>query len=158
MIFGQIPWIIPFGKSRFFALFKTLFFSCKNHSFLSIISKTIFSDLICPKNRNEKNFDCWAKTEDYPLRKMSIFLDLSFGSRNLSFLSKIWKKMFSDLIIPKTKMKRNSIFGQKPWTNPLEKCRSWNFLTVHFSGLKIIFFLSTRSKNDLYRLVLYIKK
>ena len=48
--------------------------------------------------------------------------------------------MFSDLIIPKTKMKRNSIFGQKPWTNPLEKCRSWNFLTVQFSGLKIIFF------------------
>ena len=66
--------------------------------------------------------------------------------------------MFSDLIIPKTKMKRNSIFGQKPWTNPLEKCRSWNFLTVQFSALKIIFFLSTRSKSDLYRLVLSKKK
>ena len=37
-------------------------------------------------------------------------------------------------------MKRNSIFGQRPWTNPLEKCRSWHFLTVQFSRLKIIFF------------------
>ena len=71
---------------------------------------------------------------------LALFKTLLFGSRNLSFLSKIWKKMFSDLIIPKTKMKRNSIFGQKPWSNPLEKCRSWNFLTVQFSGLKIIFF------------------
>ena len=89
---------------------------------------------------------------------LALFKTLLFGSRNLSFLSKIWKKMFSDLIIPKTKMKRNSIFGQKPWTNPLEKCRSWNFLTVQFSGLKIIFFLSTSSKNDLNRLVLSKKK
>ena len=37
-------------------------------------------------------------------------------------------------------MKRNPIFGQKPWTEPLEKCRSWHFLTVQFSGQKIIFF------------------
>ena len=37
-------------------------------------------------------------------------------------------------------MKRNPIFGQKPWTKPLEKCRSWHFLTVQFSGQKIIFF------------------
>ena len=37
-------------------------------------------------------------------------------------------------------MKRNPILGQKPWTKPLEKCRSWHFLTVQFSGQKIIFF------------------
>ena len=37
-------------------------------------------------------------------------------------------------------MKRNPIFGQKPWTKPLEKCRSWHFLTVQFSDQKIIFF------------------
>ena len=43
-------------------------------------------------------------------------------------------------------MKRNSIFGQKPWTNSLEKCRSWHFLTVQFSGLKIIFFYQQDQK------------
>ena len=99
---------------------------------------------------------------DYPLTIMCIFwhfLKRYFsGLEIFLFYPKYEKKMFSDLIIPKTKMKRNSIFGQKPWTNPLEKCRSWNFLTVQFSGLKIIFFLSTSSKNDLYRLVLSKKK
>ena len=37
-------------------------------------------------------------------------------------------------------MKRSSIFGQKPWPNHLEKYRFWNFLELHFSGLKIILF------------------
>ena len=79
---------------------------------------------------------------DYPLTIMSIFwhfLKRYFsGLEIFLFYPKYEKKMFSDLIIPKTKMKRNSIFGQKPW--PLEKRRSWNFLTVQFSGLKIFFF------------------
>ena len=54
-----------------------------------------FSDLTCPKNTNEKNFDSWAKTEDYPLRKMSIFFrpfkTLVFWSKTYSFLSRISK-------------------------------------------------------------------
>ena len=30
----------------------------------------------------------------------------------------------------KTQMKRSSIFGQKPWTNPLEKYRFWDILEL----------------------------
>ena len=37
-------------------------------------------------------------------------------------------------------MKRSSIFGQKPWTNPLEKYPFWHFLELQFSGLKITLF------------------
>ena len=37
-------------------------------------------------------------------------------------------------------MKRSSIFGQKPWTNPLEKCSFRHFLELQVSGLKIILF------------------
>ena len=69
-MFGQKPWIIPFGKSRCFALFKTLYCWSKNSSFYPEYQKTIFSDLISPKNT---------------IRKISIF-------------------------------------GQKPWIIPLEKC------------------------------------
>ena len=76
MIFGQKLWILPFGKSPCFALLNTLFFWSKNRSFLSRISKTIFSDLISPKNTNKKNFDFWTKTMDYPFRKVAIFFDL----------------------------------------------------------------------------------
>ena len=38
--------------------------------------KTIFSGLIITKNPKEKKLDFWTKTEDYPLRTMSIFFDL----------------------------------------------------------------------------------
>ena len=37
-------------------------------------------------------------------------------------------------------MKNSSIFGQKPWTNPVEKCCFWHILELQVSGLKIILF------------------
>ena len=83
--------------------------------------------MIIPKNPNEKKFDFWTKTMDYLLRKMSIFLA---PFKTCIFWSKIFlfcqeyrkKKFFSDLITPKkNQMKRNSIFGQKPWIIPLGK-------------------------------------
>ena len=95
MIFGQKLWILPFGKSHCFALFKTLFFWSKNYSFSSPeYPKTIYSELISPKNTNKKNFDFWTKTMDYPLRKMSMFFrlfkTLVVWSKNF-FLSRISK-------------------------------------------------------------------
>ena len=89
----------------FLAFVKTLILWSKNHSFLSKISKTIFSDLIIPKNPNEKKFNFWTKTMDYPLRKMSIFLapfkTLIFWSKIILFYQEYRKKrFFSDLITP----------------------------------------------------------
>ena len=156
--FGQKPWTNLLGKIDFLALLRTIPFWSKNHSFLSKISKTISSDLIIPKKPNEKRFDFWTKTMDYPLTIMSIFwhfLKRYFsGLEIFLFYPKYEKKSFLTWSFQKTQMKRNPIFGQKPWTKPLEKCRSWHFLTVQFSGQKNHFFLSTTSTNDLYWLVL----
>ena len=72
---------------------------------------------------------------------LTLFRTLIFWSKNILFYPEYKKALFSDLITPKkTQMKRSSIFGQKPWTNPLEKCCFWHFLELQFSGLKIILF------------------
>ena len=74
LIFGKKPQIIPFGKSRCFALFKTFFFLVsESFFFIQNIKKQYF--LKSPKNTTKKNFDFWTKTMDYPLRKMSLFFD-----------------------------------------------------------------------------------
>ena len=53
----------------------------------------MFSDLIVPKNPEEKKFKFSTKTMDYPLKKMIIFLALFkaliFWSKNHSFLPRI---------------------------------------------------------------------
>ena len=54
-------------------------------------------------------------------------------------------------------MKRNPIFGQKPWTKPLEKCRSWHFLMVQFFGQKTIFFYPQDQKT-MFTNLFYPKK
>ena len=117
----------------------------KNHSFLSKISKTIFSALIIPKNPNEKKFDFWTKTMDYPLRKMSIFLapfkTLTFWSKIILFYQEYRKeRFFLTWLNQKNLHEKSSIFGQKPWTNPSEKCCFWHFIELQFSGVKIILF------------------
>ena len=127
MIFGQKLWILPFGKSHCFALFKTLFFWSKNYSFSSPeYPKTIYSDLISPKNTNKKNFDFWTKTMDYPLRKMFIFFrlfkTLDVWSR-FFFYPEYQKTIFSNIITSKTLVRKSLNFGQKPWTNLLGKGR-----------------------------------
>ena len=46
------------------------------------------------------------------------------------------KKRFSlTWLHQKNPNKKSSIFRQKPWTNPLEKCRFWHFFELQFSGL-----------------------
>ena len=57
--------------------FLKLYFSgLKIILFYQKYQKNIFSDLIIPKNPNEKKFHFWTIPEDYPLRKMSIFFVL----------------------------------------------------------------------------------
>ena len=127
MIFEQKPWIIPFGKSPSFDLLSTLFFWSKNRCFLSRISKTIFSEMISPKNTNKKNFDFWTKTMDYPLRKVAIFFDLlklQFSDlKFVLFYPEYKETIVSNIITSKTLMRKSLNFGQKPLTNLLEKDR-----------------------------------
>ena len=60
----------------FLSLLKLQYSGLKIILFYPEYQKTIFSDLISPKNTNKKKFDFWTKTMDYPPRTMSIFFDL----------------------------------------------------------------------------------
>ena len=73
--FNKKPWIIPqeIRNVYFLALFETLSFRSKNHSFLSKISINHLFWLDCTKkSKMKKKFQFSTKTMDYPLRKMSI--------------------------------------------------------------------------------------
>ena len=118
-IFGQKPWIIPFGKSPCFALLNTLFFWSKNRSFLSRISKTMFSDLISPKNTNKKNFDLWTKPWIIPLRNWPFFRPF----KTLLFRSKIYS--FS------SRIPRNDLFEHNFFKNTNEKKFEFWAKTMH---------------------------
>ena len=59
----------------FLSLLKLQYSGLKIILFYPEYQKTIFSDLISPKNTNKKKFDFWTKTMDYPPRKMFLFFD-----------------------------------------------------------------------------------
>ena len=136
----------------------TIPFWSKNHSFLSKISKTISSDLIIPKKPNEKKFDFWTKTMDYPLTIMSIFwhfLKRYFsGLEIFLFYPKYEKKCFLTWSFQKNPNEKKSDF----WTKTMDQAlRKMSFLALFNGSIfwsKNHFFPSTRSKNNLYWLVL----
>ena len=153
MILGQKPWIIPLGKCPCFALLNTLFFWSKNRSFLSRISKTIFSDLISPKNTNKKNFDFWTKTMDYPLWKVAIFFDLFqfSGLKFILFYPEYKETIFSKIITSKTPMRKNLNFGQNHALTFQKEIDFLALLTKLPFWSKNHSFLSKISKNHLSR-------
>ena len=56
--------ITPLKNVHFLAFVKTSIFWSKNHSFLSTISKTTFSDMISVEKADIKKFDFWTKSMD----------------------------------------------------------------------------------------------
>ena len=60
-MFGQKPWIIPFGNLAVLHFLKLYIAGLKIVLFYPEYQKTIFSDLISPKNTNRKYFDFWPK-------------------------------------------------------------------------------------------------
>ena len=125
-MFGQKPWTIPFGKSRCFTLSKNLYCWSKIVLFYPEYQKTIFSDLISPKNTNRKYFDFWPKKWIISLEK-TIFADLlklQFSGLKFNFFYPEYPEtIFSNITSSKTLMRKSLNFGQKPWTNLLEKGR-----------------------------------
>ena len=69
--FGTKTMDYPLKKmSLFFEFLKICFSALKFILFYPEYQKTIFSDLISPKNPRKKNFDFWPKRMEYPLTKM----------------------------------------------------------------------------------------
>ena len=70
--------------SIFFPFLKLPFSGLKSSLFYPEDQKTIFSGLICPKDKDDKKFDFLTKTMDQPSWKISnfwTFLSFSFWSK-----------------------------------------------------------------------------
>ena len=127
MIFGQKLWILPFGKSHCFALFKTLFFWSKNYSFfLQNIQKQSILTCFLQKIQIRKISIFGQKPWIIPLGKCPFFVDflkLQLSGLEFFFYPEYQKTIFSNIITSKTLVRKSLNFGQKPWTNLLGKGR-----------------------------------
>ena len=89
----------------FLSLLKLQYSGLKIILFYPEYQKTIFSDLISPKNTNKKKFDFWTKTMDYPPWKMFLFFDflkLKFsGLKFILFYLEYQETIFSNIILQK---------------------------------------------------------
>ena len=126
-MFGQKPWIIPFGKCRCFALFKTLFFWSKNLSFFSRISKNNLFWLDFSKKTQIRKIPIFGqKPWIIPLGNVhffQVFKTYVFWSKIYSFLSRISRNdIFEHNFLENTNEKKLE-FWEKPWTNLLGKGR-----------------------------------
>ena len=131
--------------SIFWPLLKVQFFYLKMIVCYLKYPKTIFSDIISVKNSDKRKLDFWTKSMDLPFWKMSIFwLFLTFQFCPLKiilFFPQYQKPSFLIWFLLKTPIRKSSIFGQNPWTNPFAKMSIfWPFLKLKFFGLIIIVF------------------
>ena len=113
--------------SLFFEFLKICFSALKFILFYPEYQKTIFSDLISPKNPRKKNFDFWPKKMEYPLTKMTIFSDLLklqfSGLKCIPFYPEYQETIFINIITSKTLLRKQFEVWPKPWTNLLGKGR-----------------------------------
>ena len=109
LMFGQKPWIIPFGKSRCFALFKTLYCWSKNSSFfVQNIKKQYFLTWFLQKTQIG-NISIFGQKMDYLLRKKHFCRPF----KTLVFRSKIWFFL--------SRIPRNDLFEHNYFKNTNEK-------------------------------------
>ena len=134
-IFWQKPSTNPFGKCRFFRLFLELHFSGLKsmHSFLSRISKNALFWLFFLTKKHGW-LDTLKKIEkiiresafDKEKKKPGLKFNPRLAQTRVRttgpwILTNVSFWLF--LLIKKKHMRKRSIFLQKPWTNPFQKCR-----------------------------------
>ena len=71
-IFGQKPWVNPFGKMSIFRLFELFFLYPRKVFFGSIISEKTFSWPILPKKKRWKHSHFWTKMSNFRLLKLCV--------------------------------------------------------------------------------------
>ena len=81
------------------------------------------------------------------------------GLKSILFYPEDQKMLLSGFLCSKEKIRKRSIFLQKPWTNPFAKCQYFlTLLELHFSGLKSIVFYPEYQKMFLSGFFLLKKK
>ena len=98
-IFDQNHGLNPFGKSQFINFFNFFFLQPRKAFFRSRISKKTF-----------------VKMSIFRLFKLLVFI-----AQKGVFLFQNFVKAFSWPILPKKKVQKIAVFGQKPWVNPFRK-------------------------------------
>ena len=142
----------PLEKFRFSGRFKTSLFWSKNPSFLSRISKTIFSGLICEINTLDRIFDFLTKPWTNRFEKFPFsgpFKNLAVWSKKHSILSRTSKNIFSDLICLKNILdKIFDFFDKNLRLTSSKKFRFLDFLKLYFLGLKAFFSIQNIKKRS----------
>ena len=120
LMFGKKPWIITFGKSRWLALFKTLFFWSKNHSFLSKISKNHLFWLNYTKKPEREENRFLNNNRGLSLYEnvhfFRPFTSLVFWCIIYSFLFRIPRNDLFEHNFFKNANEKKFEFWEKPWT------------------------------------------
>ena len=132
-----------------FLLFKSMFFSLKGLVFYLQDHKRL---CLAHFSWKEKFPIFWQKKpwdlflwEKYQFRT---FLNRCFSSLKwLVFYPEGQKTLFWTYFALIEKRTKFPIFDEKPWTNPLEKCKIFDFFKSMFFKFKVARFLSTRSQN-----------
>ena len=140
-IFWQKPWTNPFAKCRFFWTLQELHFSgLKSILFYPEYQKMFLFGFFCWKRKKvwERGRFLDKNHGLTPLQNIDFFPvceNFTFELLKAIFSIQNIKKCFILAFFAQKKhMRKRSIFWQKPWTNPFEKCRFfsvfWNFSFV----------------------------
>ena len=138
--------------SIFFDFVKTSLFRSKWHSFLSRISKNVsFWPFLLNKNIWKK-VDFFNKNHGLtPLQNVDFFRlceNFTFEVQKTLFsIQNIKNFFFLPFLLKKNLIRIRSIFWQKPWTNPFEKCPFFGIFRTSLFRSKKLYFLSRISKN-----------
>ena len=126
-IFWQKPWTNPFAKCRFFLTLQELHFSgLKSILYYPEYEKMFLFGLFWLKKKHmKKSSICWQKQWTNPFTKCRFFFtswELNFWGPKSCIFYPGYKKMFLSgfFCYKKKHIRKNSMFWQKPWTNPLQ--------------------------------------
>ena len=144
--------------SLFFTLLELHFSGLKSILFYPKDQKMFLSGFRCSKEQvRKRSFFFFEKnhglTRWQNVDVFDFFRTLLFRFKKHSFLSRISKNVSSWFfwLKKKERMKKRSIFWEKPWTNPFAKCpffsTSWE---LNFSGLKRTLYYPQYQKTFLY--------
>ena len=136
-IFGQKPWVIPFGKMSIFRFFELCVFIAQKgvFSFLNIV-KAIFLGYIASKKNFGKIEIFGPKPWVNPFEKMLIFLLFEvcvfIAQKGVFCFQNIVKQIFLAYTAQKKDLEKWPFLDQKHGLTPLEKCQFFDCLNFLF--------------------------
>ena len=117
--------LTPLQNDDFLEFFRTFLLWSKKHSFLFFSMQNIKKCLFMAFFFQKKNIRVKGRFLDknQTVHFFEFFRTSLFKFKKHSFLSRIWKNVSFWLFLVKKKIRKKSIFWQKPWTNPFAKCQ-----------------------------------